>query len=140
MPEEHKPEHHEKKKFDVAGYFKKWRRIDWIALAILIIFVVVVALPVYLPKNGCEIARPGYKCDSAKNVMIENCVFWGESSCEHCEKQDWNKCVNISLPNIEWYIDNLCEIHNKYNADKLDCSNLKLTCNQVTGNVTCPVG
>ncbi len=137
MTEEHA--HHEhKKKFDVVGYFKSWRRIDWIALAVLIVFVIIIAIPVNLPKNGCEVARAGYKCDSAKTVMIENCDFWGNYTCEHCS--DWKECSNPSLPEIEWYIGNLCNIHNQYHSDKLDCSNLKLACNQATGEATCPLG
>ena len=131
MAEETKPEHHEKKKLDIAGYFKSWRKKDWIALAVLIIFVVMLALPSYLPKNGCEVARPNYKCESAKNVIIENCVFWGKWSCD--------TTADESLTQVEWYIGNLCGIHNKYNSDKLDCSNLKLACNQATGNAICPV-
>jgi hypothetical protein len=132
MPEEREP----RKKFDVLGYFKRWRRIDWIALSVLIILIILVSIPVYLPKDSCEIARPGYVCESAKNVMIENCVFWGEYGCESC--QDWKVCAHPSLPQIEWYIGNLCEIHNRYHAEKFDCSNLKLACNQATGTATCP--
>ena len=138
MPEEHKTEHHEhkthpeKKRFDVIGYFKSWRRIDWIALAVLVIFVILVAIPVYWPKGGCEVARPGYKCESAKNVMIENCDYWGNFSCD--------TSADVSLPQVEWYIKNLCNIHNQYHADKMDCSNLKHACNQATGESTCPAG
>jgi len=143
MTEEHKPEHHhahEKKKFDVVGYFKSWRRVDWIALAVLIVIVILFAIPVYSPKGGCEVARPEYKCETAKNVMIENCIYWGNWSCEHCDAKEWQSCSHPSLPDVEWYISNLCSIHNQYHSDKLDCSNLKLACNQATGNTTCPVG
>ncbi|MBU5557481.1 MAG: hypothetical protein QW751_00145 [Candidatus Aenigmatarchaeota archaeon] len=135
MTDEDKPElPHEPatKKFDVATYFKSWRRIDWIALAVLIIFVILVSIPVYLPKGGCEVARPGYKCESAKNVLIEHCNYWGNWSCD--------TSADVSLPQVEWYIGNLCKIHNQYHSDKLDCSNLKLACNQATQNTTCPLG
>lgn len=143
MAEEQKSEHphaHEKKRPDFVGYFKSWRRIDWIALAALMIFVVIVATATYWPKAGCEVARAGYKCEPAKDVMIENCVFWGDWSCEHCEPKNWQTCGHESLPQIEWYIGNLCEIHNSYHPDKFDCSNLKLACNQATGEATCPLG
>jgi hypothetical protein len=97
-----------------------------------------VSVPVYLPKAGCEVARPDYKCASAKDVMIENCMFWGNYTCEHCT--DWRTCSNPSLQEMEWYIGNLCNIHNRYNPDQFDCSNLRLACNQATGNATCPLG
>ncbi len=116
MTEEHK------KKFRI-----KLTKQDKIAIIALIIFVVIFSLPVYLPKGGCEIARPGYKCESAKDVMIENCEYWGQYGCDSSK--------DSSLPQIEWYIENLCGIHNDYHNAGLDCSNLKIACNQLKSGV-----
>jgi len=107
----------------------KLTRFDVIAIAALVIFVILVSIPVYTDKQGCEVARPEYKCASAKDVMIENCNYWGKWNC------DTN--ADNSLPQVEWYIKNLCGIHNKYHPDKLECGNLKAACNQVTGKTVC---
>ncbi|MEM5872506.1 MAG: hypothetical protein QXD55_01455 [Candidatus Aenigmatarchaeota archaeon] len=112
--------------------FPKLSKADIASIIFLIIFVILVSLPNYMPKNGCEVARPAYKCASFKDVMIENCVYWGNYNCD--------TQADISLPQIEWYIDNLCELQNKYHNSGLDCSNLKKACNQITGNQTCPIG
>lgn len=122
----------EGKKLDVIGYIKSWKRSDWVAIAILVIFVIVMAIPIYSSKGGCEVARPNYKCETAKNVLIENCDYWGNFSCD--------SSADVSLPQIEWYIGNLCKIHNRYHSDMLDCSNLKAACNSVTGRSVCPIG
>ena len=69
------------------------------------------------------------ECASAREVMIENCNYWGQFSCDTTK--------DVSLPQIEWYIENMCKFSSKkYN---LDCSNLQLACNQITGSQTCPV-
>ncbi|MEM5790832.1 MAG: hypothetical protein QXP77_02190 [Candidatus Aenigmatarchaeota archaeon] len=112
--------------------FPKLSKVDIASIIFLIIFFILVSLPNYMPKNGCEVARPAYKCASFKDVMIENCVYWGNYNCD--------TQADISLPQIEWYIDNLCELQNKYHNSGLDCSNLKKACNQITGNQTCPIG
>ena len=49
------------KNFNPIAYLKTWRRVDWIALVALVVLVIVLALPDYLPKNGCEVARAAYK-------------------------------------------------------------------------------
>ncbi len=121
--EEEKPEKKKKIKFPKL---KKW---DIISVIALIIFVILMAIPLYVSKGECEVARAGYKCESAKNVMIENCIYWGKYNCD--TESD------VSLPQIEWYIGNLCDIHNQYHNAGLDCANLKLACNQITGNITC---
>lgn len=121
----------EKKKFSIIIWFKNWTKKDWIALIALIIFVILVSIPVYIPKGGCEVARPGYKCASAADVMIEHCNYWGRYNCD--------SSADVSLAQVEWYINNLCQIHNKYHNAGLDCANLKLACNQITGNQTCQV-
>ena len=126
----------EKKGFKLPK-LKKW---DKIGIVVLIIFVILVSIPVYRSKAGCEVARPGYKCASAREVIIEHCTLWGEFGCPHCEEDEWQTCADPSLPQVEWYIENLCKVHNDNNKDKLDCSNLKLTCNQATGETTCPIG
>jgi len=109
----------------------KLNKVDIISIIALIIFVILVSLPNYLPKNGCEVARPAYKCASFKDVMIENCIYWGNYSC--------NTQADISLPQIEWYISNLCKLQNQYHNSGLNCENLKIACNQITGNQTCPI-
>ena len=109
----------------------KLTRFDKAALAALVIFVILMSIPIYTDKGGCEIARPGYKCASAKDVMIEHCAYWGKWGCD--------SGADISLPQVEWYISNLCSIHNRYHPDKLDCASLKLACNQATGTETCPI-
>ena len=112
----------EKKKF-------KLTKNDKIAIAALIIFIILVTIPVYLPKGECEVARPGYKCESVKNVMIENCEYWGKYNCD--------TSVDISLPQIEWYLENLCNLQNQYHSTGLDCSNLKSACNVISGRSLC---
>lgn len=112
--------------------FPKLTKQDKISIILLIIFLILITIPVYIPKDECEVARPGFKCESAKNVMIENCVYWGEYNCDTSS--------DVSLPQIESYIENLCEIHNEYHNAGLDCANLKLACNQVTESISCPIG
>jgi len=106
----------------------KITKTDIIAVTALVIFVFLMAMPIYFPATDCEVARPGYKCETAKNVMIEHCEYWGEFDCD--------TTADNSLPQVEWYIENLCEIANRH--EPLDCANLKLACNQVTGEETCP--
>ena len=131
MPEEEKEVKEEKPKRKLP--FKiKLSRTDVISIIVLIIFIAIVALPTYLPKGNCEVARPAYKCASFKDVMIENCIYWGNYSC--------NTSADVSLPQIEWYIDNLCKLQNQYHNSGLDCSNLKAACNQITEKQTCSVG
>jgi hypothetical protein len=110
----------------------KLSKLDVVSIIFLIVFLILVSIPVWIPKEGCEVARPGYKCASFEDVMIENCVYWGKYEC------DTN--ADISLTQIEWYIENLCELQNKYHNTGLDCSNLRKACNQIVGNQTCPFG
>jgi len=125
-PEVHKQEK-TKRRFPFKIKLSKWDKISIIAL---IIFVILVAIPVYMPKGECEVARPGYKCASAKDVMIENCVYWGSYNCD--------TSADVSLDQIEWYIENMCNSQNQYHGTGLDCNNLKSACNQIVGNQTCP--
>ena len=115
-------EHHKKKKFKI-----KLTKQDKIAIIALIVFVIIFSIPVFIPKGDCEVARPGYKCESAKNVMIENCEYWGRFGCDSSK--------DVSLPQIEWYIGNLCDIHNQYHNAGLNCANLKSACNQLKAGV-----
>jgi len=129
MEEEQKTEEHKSRRFP----FKvKLTRKDIIAIIALIIFVILVSIPTYIPKGGCEVARPNYECDSFKEVLIENCNYWGDYEC--------NTDADISLPQIEWYIEDICELENKYHNTGLDCSNLKSACNKITETQTCPIG
>lgn len=118
----------EEKKFKIKlPKLSKWDKLGLIAL---FAFIILAAIPVYIPKGECEIARPGYKCASSVDVMIENCVYWGNYKC--------NTTADVSLPQVEWYIKNLCDMASKKKT--LDCANLKLACNQITGNTTCLIG
>ncbi len=101
---------------------------DIAAIAMFVIFISLVAYPVYRDKHGCEIARPGYKCASAKDVLVENCKFFANYSC--------NVSANPSLEQIVWYIKNLCKIANEHGAN-YDCSNPKLVCNEVLDKNVC---
>ncbi len=107
----------------------KFTRRDWVALAVLLITVALLAIPIYTDKKGCEVARPAFKCESAKNVMTEHCGLWEKYSCDTSK--------DVSLPQVEWYIENLCKIHNSLHSDKLDCNNLKAACDALTGLNKC---
>ncbi len=102
---------------------------DLLYIAILVVFITLLSYPTFIPKGECEVARPGYKCESAHNVMIENCNYWSTFSCD--------TSADVSLPQIEWYIGNLCNIAKS--RENLDCSNLKLACNQITQKNACPI-
>lgn len=109
--------------------FPKMEKRDWVAVSALIIFVVLVSIPAYVDKGSCEVARAGYKCDSIKNVLVENCNYWGNFSC--------NSRNDVSLPQVEWYIGNLCKLgKDKYGFP--NCANLKNVCNAVVGTQVCP--
>lgn len=131
MTEEVKEQHEKKEEHKKRIQLKLTKR-DFVAVIVLIIFVVLVTIPNFVSKDDCEVARPAYKCESFKNVMIENCVYWGNYSC--------NTLSDVSLTQIEWYIQNLCNLQNQYHNSGLDCSNLKLACNQIVNNQTCPIG
>jgi len=118
--EEHKQEHHheteihdkkeehkveEKRKMPFQFKIKP-SKVDIISIIILIVFIILVSIPSYISKGECEVARPAYKCESLKNVMIENCAYWG--------KYDCNTKTDVSLTQIEWYIGNLCDLQNQY--------------------------
>lgn len=101
---------------------------DKIAIAVLLVFIILVSIPAYTPRQGCEVARPGYKCESAHDVMTEECEYWGEFDCVTSS--------DVSLIQVEWYIENLCGIASR--TEDLDCNNLKMACNKVTGKQVCP--
>lgn len=126
MSEEQKTEK-PKRKLPLNLKMSKW---DKISIMILIVFVVLVVLPTLTPKGDCEVARPGYECASVKDVMIENCQYWGEYDCD--------TSADVSLPQIEWYIENLCNLQNQYHDTDLDCSNLKMACNEISASLVCP--
>lgn len=118
------------RKLNPIAYVKTWRRKDWLAVALLLVVIAVFAIPTYLPKNGCEVARAAYKCIPAKDVIIENCNLWGNWSC--------NTAADSSLEQVEWYIGNLCKLHDQLHPDdSLNCDNLKIACNQATGQQVC---
>ena len=108
----------------------KLSRTDIVSVIALIIFIILVAIPFYSPKGECEIARANYECASVKDVMIENCVYWGSYNC------DTNS--DNSLDQVEWYLGNVCNLQNRYHSTGLDCSNLRSACNKITEKQTCP--
>jgi|WetSurMetagenome_2_1015567.scaffolds.fasta_scaffold446110_3 hypothetical protein len=112
--------------------FPKLSRNDVIAIVLLVAFLIVVSIPGYLPKNGCEVARPDYKCVPFIDVMKENCQDWAKYNC------DTN--ADVSLTDIVWYTQNLCNLQNANHGTGLDCSDLKSACNQVVGSQVCPAG
>jgi len=133
-PKESKPEESEKKEEVKVEKPKrklipKLNKKEKVAIIALIIFIILLSIPTFVSKENCEVARAGFKCDTAKNVMIENCDYWGQYSCDTSS--------DISLYQVEWYIGNLCKIVKTH--ENIDCSNLKQACNQVTGIQTCPV-
>jgi hypothetical protein len=135
--EEHKEEKHEEHKKESGSRLAflshiKLTRTDILAIIVLIVFIILVTIPQYISKDDCEVARPNYKCASLKDVMIENCDYWGKYSC--------NTEADVSLTQIEWYIGKLCSLQNQYHNTGLDCSDLKSACNKITGNQTCPAG
>jgi len=110
----------------------KLRKRDYAGVAFLIIVMILLSVMVYYrPNPDCEVSRPAFKCETAKFVMVEHCDYWGGFECD--------SSADVSLPQVEWYIKNLCAIHNKYHPDQLDCANLKHACNQATGETTCPI-
>jgi len=128
----HSEQHAEHKKEYKLPFKIKLTKWDIIALIALIVFLAMLSMVIYASKGECEVARPNYKCASLKDVMIENCLYWGKYSC------DTN--ADLSLPDIEWYIVKLCSLQNEYHNTGLDCSNLKSACNKITGSQTCPTG
>ena len=117
-------------KESVRVVFNKFTKKDWVYVIGLVVFIAILTYPNFIPKGDCEVARPGFKCESIKNVMIENCNYWSQFSCDTSK--------DVSLPQIEWYIQNLCNLQ-KQKGDPLDCSNLKLVCNQITQTNACPI-
>jgi hypothetical protein len=126
MEEEQKTEK-TNRKFSFNLKMSKW---DKISIMILLVFVILVILPTLTPKDNCEVARPGYECASLKDVMIENCNYWGEYDCD--------TQADVSLEQIEWYIGNLCNLQNQYHGTDMDCSNLKRSCNEISASLVCP--
>jgi hypothetical protein len=110
----------------------KLTKRDMIAIGILAAFVLISAFMVYTPKDSCEVARGDYECSTVKVAMSEYCAYWGKYSCD--------TSTDVSLPDVEWFIGNMCNLQNQYHGTGLDCSNLKSACNKITGIQTCPVG
>lgn len=107
----------------------KLSRFDILALAALVGFIVLMASLIYAPKGGCEVARAGFTCAPAKDVMVEDCSYWSKWNCDSSK--------DISLPNIEFQIEGLCKVQNRLHGTGLDCSNLKQACNQIAERQVC---
>lgn len=106
--------------------FGKW---DILAIAALAGFIILMAALIYAPKGGCEVARAGFACVPAKDVLIENCNYMSKWNCDSSK--------DASLPDIEFEIQSLCKIQNNLHGTGLDCSNVKMTCNQITQKQVC---
>ena len=124
----------EEKKHDAKErkFRLKLKRWDIISILSLVLFLILISIPTFVPKDNCEVARPEYKCATFEEVMIENCNYWGEYDCD--------TQADVSLTQVEWYIGNLCNLQNQYHSAGLDCSTLQIACNQITGEQTCPIG
>jgi hypothetical protein len=133
MPEEnHHEEHHSHEEHKVKMPFNyKVTKWDVIGAAIAVVILSLMILPQYVPKDGCEVARPDNKCDTVVNVMTEHCTYWGNFSC--------NTASDVSLTQVEWYIADMCKLQNEYHGTGLDCANLKSACNQISGKQLCPL-
>lgn len=107
----------------------KLGKFDLIAIAALAGFIVLMAALIYAPKGNCEVARAGFACVPAKEVIIEDCNYWSKWNCDSTK--------DASLPDIEFQIGSLCKIQNSLHGSGLDCSNLKIVCNQITGKQVC---
>jgi len=104
----------------------KW---DLVALAALAGFIILMAALIYAPKGGCEVARAGFTCVPAKDVIVEDCNYWAKFGCDSAK--------DASLPDIEFQIGSLCKIQNNLHNSGLDCSNLKMACSQITQKQVC---
>ncbi len=104
---------------------------DIVIIVLFLTFLVLVTIPVYKDKHGCEVARPNYKCESAYNVLKENCIYWAKFNC--------NTSADPSLPQIVWYIKNLCEIANSHHDYGYPCDQPEKVCNMVLNKTVCPV-
>lgn len=120
MPEERK------KHFFGKIKLGKW---DLIAMAALAGFIILMAALIYGPKGNCEVARAGFTCVPAKDVIIEDCNYWSKWNCDSSK--------DASLPDIEFEIGSLCKIQNNLHGTGLDCSNLKTACNQMAQKQVC---
>lgn len=118
----------EKNKKQFFGKLKlgKW---DLVALAVLAGFIILMSALIYAPKGGCEVARAGATCVPAKDVLVEDCNYWAKFGCDSTK--------DASLPDIEFEIGSLCKIQNSLHGTGLDCSNLKMACNQITQKQVC---
>lgn len=120
MPEENKKRLFGKLKLG------KW---DLMAIAVLAGFIILMAVLIYGPKGNCEVARAGFTCVPAKDVIIEDCNYWAKFGCDSTK--------DASLPDIEFEIQSLCKIQNSLHGTGLDCSNLKMACNQIAQRSVC---
>ncbi|NOZ81931.1 MAG: hypothetical protein GXO63_02155 [Candidatus Micrarchaeota archaeon] len=135
---------------------RKLKTSEIAAVAGLVIFTFVLLLPSFLPKNGCEVARPGYKCASIEDVLKENCVYWEKYAClKDCRYGSKNECekagcywepdrficaADPSLPQVTWYIKNLCELYNQKHGTDYGCATPETACAIVLGREVCGGG
>ena len=87
---------------------------DIIAIALLVVFIILLSIPNFINRSDCEVARPNYKCSSLKDVLIENCAYL--------------KVNNFSDVGIAWYIQQICPLQNRYHNSNIDCSSPQNIC------------
>ena len=99
-------------------------------LTLYVLFVILCAYPLYANKHGCDVARPGYTCESAYNVIVENCRMLAKYNC--------NLSADPALPQLAWYTQNLCKIAKKNGEfDFPDCENVNKICNLALNASAC---
>lgn len=118
-------------KFSSKETIKKIKLGKWdiLALAALAGFIILMAALIYAPKGGCEVARAGATCVPARDVLVEDCNYWAKFGCDSTK--------DAGLPDIEFEIGSLCKVQNSLHGSGLDCSNLKMACNRITGKQVC---
>lgn len=85
-----------------------------VSVVLLIVLIILLSVPNYINKSNCEVARPGYKCETMLNVIRENCAYL--------------KTNNFTDESIVWYVEQLCPLQNQYHNSKLDCSSARQVC------------
>lgn len=95
----------------------KLSKKDVLAIAITVIFIVLLSIPNYIDKSNCEVARPNYKCETIMNVIKENCNYLQTN--------------NFADESITWYVQQLCPLENQYHNSKLVCITAQEVCMSV---------
>jgi len=95
----------------------KLSKKDILSIIIVMFFIILLAIPNFIDKSNCEVARPDYKCATISEVLKENCAYLQTN--------------NYTDQSIIWYVQNLCQLQNKYHNSGFDCSNTIQICEVV---------